>query len=354
MSKFTKTTKIERLRGRLFYQYRRQDYASAARLGEALLKAHTNLYNGKNTAYADDLYNTALANASAGHIDRAIELYTESIHRHFEMRGADLIVAARMSNLGALLSNYGQHEAACRIFVQALTIRKRMLHCKHVELADSLYNMGNALIKAARQREAIPALTSAMHIYTRVDSDNLIPCLQTLAAAHQALEEYDKAIPYAEAAWRSLALSDIDEHYRAAYALAFLYEEAGLADDACQLYLSIMEWIGQKVGYKHSSYVYIATKAASMLAKLNEYEQAKSILQRLKKLVEEMVGRGNLTYSNCTRNLAVVHRHLEEWDEAERLLLESIAIKESIIGGQAVEDSMLLEDIYSSREPFGK
>ena len=325
-------SKVDRLRKRMFYQYACRDYGSAARLGESLLRAHAGRTD--MPVYGDDLYNVALACAAAGRVDRAVELYTESIRRAFNCGGADLVVAARLSNLGALFSKYGQHESACRIFMQALCIRRRMLPHKHVELGDALFNMGHALVQARRCREAIPALSRALHIYSRGESEgrSLTDCLHELAVAHEYLGEYEEALPYAEAAWRALALSDIDEHYRAGYYLAQLYEQANMTSDACELFLSVLEWLSQTVGCSHSSYINVGTKAAINLAKLEEYEQAKELLQSLQKLIAGMVGHSNLTYANCLSNLALIHRQLEEWNEAEALIDESTSIKNRIMG----------------------
>ena len=320
MSRFCKTSKTDRLRQRLFFQYNKKDYCGAARLGEALLRAHVNHNSVDTPAYEDDLYNVALVSAAADRADRAIELYTESIHLTFLRVGAGLPVAERLTNLAALLSIYDQHESACRIFMQVLTIRRRLLPFGHIAIGDSLYNIGNALIRANRCREAIPALDSALHIYTKMDSDNLINCLHVIAAAYEELKEYEEALPYAEAAWRGHSIANEPEHYRAGYYLARLYEATGQDKRACNLYLSIMDWVEETVGYSHSGYINLATKAASGLAKLGEYRQSKDILLRLSKIIKGSVGYNNLTYSNCIKNLAAVHRHLGECDEAEALL----------------------------------
>ena len=399
MTKFSKTSKTQRLRKRLFFQYERQDFAGAVRLGEALLRAHIQHGTSTTTAYDDDMYNTALANAAAGNVDRAVELYTESIHRIFNRLGAGLPVACCLTNLAALLSSYDQHESACRIFMQALTIRRRLLPYDHLELGDALYNMGNALIRADKCKDAIPALMSALHIYNKKNSTNLIDCLHVIAVAHIRLGEYEQALPFAEAAWQRTDKTDktdkidetnkidktnmprdeegtegvvvaeaeraekieragksetnekdVAEHHQAGFFLAQLYELGGQHDEACQLYLSTMDWVEKTVGLSHSSYINIATKTAAQLAKLGSYIQAKDILMKILKSIEVMAGHDNLTYSNCIRNLAVIHQQLKEWEEAETLLRESIAIKERIIGEHADEfvgDLKLLDEIVS-------
>ena len=320
MSRFCKISKTKRLRQRMFFQYNKAAYTNAARLGEALLRAHANHNSTDTSAYEDDLYNVALASGAAKRVNRAIELYIESIRRAFMRDGVSLVIAARLSNLAALLSVYDQHESACRIFMQAITIRKQLLYCNHPELGDAFYNMGNALIRAGRYHDAVPALKNALHIYIKSGSDNFINCLHAVASAYESLKEYHNAIPFAEAAWHGLADIDQDEHYRAGYYLAGLYEATNRHNDACKLYFSIIEWVEKTVGCFHSGYINLTAKAASQLVKLGKYQQSKDVLSKLSKLIEGKVGHNNLTYANCIKNLAIIHRHLGEWDEAEAVL----------------------------------
>ena len=357
--KYSKLSKTERLRKRQFFQYNKQNYPSAARLGEALLRAHALHHSTDTDVYEDDLYNTALACSHADRIDRAIELYSESIHLTFSRSGATLNVAVRLTNLASLLSAYDHHEPACRMFMQALTIRRQILPYNHLDLANALYNMGYALVRANRYRDAIPALNGALHIYSGRKSDghkrpdNLINCLHTLAKAYENLEEYEKACQYAEAAFSGLTLADAEKYYQAGYYLAQLYEEAGRNTDACELYFLVMGWVERTTGCLHSSYINIGTKAAIVLVKLQDYHKAKELLLRLYGLIDDMAGNDNLTYSNCARNLAVIHRQLEEWDQAVDMIRESIIIKRRIMGGHVrefVSDCLLLLDICVSSD----
>ena len=156
MPKLSEMNKTDRLRHRLFFQYGRENYVSAARLGEALLRAHVRLKSDNTAAYETDLYNTALACAGAGRVNRAVDLYTESIHKCFLRSGINLTIAARLTNLGALLSDYGQHDNACRIFLQVITIKKRFMAETHPDYEDALYNLDNALMRSRAANQSAP------------------------------------------------------------------------------------------------------------------------------------------------------------------------------------------------------
>jgi len=317
-------------------------------LGASLLNTYERFGYTDSAAFSDDLYNVAITQAAAGDVDRAIELYTEAIHLTFNYMGAGVSVAAKLTNLAALLSEYEQHDSAVRVFMQALLIRRRILPHNSEETGDSFYNIGKALNLAGRYREALAYLNSAMHIYAKISGKAPVYCLSALAYAHENLEEYEEAFRFAEAAWKGVGSDNAEEHYKSGYYLANLYESGGFFDKAGEIYLSILKWVEEMVGKSHSLYVNIGTKAANMLAQTGDYEQAKAILKDLRESIKEFIGHDNITYSNCTRNLAVIHRQLEEWEEAEALLGESIIIKKRIVGGHVrdfASDCMLLLDI---------
>lgn len=78
---YTKYTKTQRLRSRLTFKYNNGDYRSAARLGEALLRAHVREQSVNSPAFARDMYNVSLAQKAAGSPVRAAELRTEASRR---------------------------------------------------------------------------------------------------------------------------------------------------------------------------------------------------------------------------------------------------------------------------------
>jgi hypothetical protein len=83
---YTKYKKTQRLRSRLTFQYNKGDYRSAARLGEALLRAHVREKSINSHTFARDLYNVSLAQKAAGRFVRAAELRTEAGKRAIFLR----------------------------------------------------------------------------------------------------------------------------------------------------------------------------------------------------------------------------------------------------------------------------
>jgi len=141
MAGYSRYTKKERLRKRLAFQYNKKDYTGAARLGEALLRAHIREYTSNSKEYAKDMYNVAVASCAARHIQRSISLYKEFIQRAKMYPGMELNVASGLNNLATIFSAQGHKEAAARLFHQAFEIRKSLLPPGHEDLVSSHANL---------------------------------------------------------------------------------------------------------------------------------------------------------------------------------------------------------------------
>ena len=277
--------KIKRLRKKLLYYYKNKNFRAAERVGEALLISYDRFNLPKTLAYEDDMFNTAVANQKAGHIEHAIGLYSDVLDLVFDRAGPNLLVAECLTNLGSLLVCYGEDleykEGGCRLLMQALTIRGLCLHHEHAEIGDALYNVGNALARFGKYKEALIAFKTAMGIYTKCQSDYLINCLYVIAAAHEKLDEYEEAYPYVETARYGLANKSEEEYHRAGYYLAYLYEMTGRNFDSCNLYISVMNWLEKAVGCKHPSYIDAATRVVRQKVKLGRYNEAEALIKRM-------------------------------------------------------------------------
>jgi len=137
MSGYSKYTKKDRLRRRLAFQYNKKDFIAAARIGEALLRAHVREHTTNSPAYVRDMYNVAVAASAAGHTKRAICLYKEFIRQAKLYPQMELLVASGLTNLAILLPRGG----AIRLFSQAFEIRKRLLPANHEDLIASHSNL---------------------------------------------------------------------------------------------------------------------------------------------------------------------------------------------------------------------
>lgn len=349
-------TKIGYFRQRIQECYALNEWAKAAAAGEALLAEHAGNQSNKGMTYANDLYNLARVYDEWGQITRAVELYAHSARITFIEEGETLSFARRLNNLAALLNTLGKSDSAYRLFKQATDIRRIHLDSGDPELADSLYNLGNAAVDVAREDEAMQLHKEALTLRESIGTlEDIVCSLHSIAFLHETKNEYEEALKYAETA---LARAKGTEAYvGACFYLAELYNANEHYAEAEPLYTAIMARIEQETGRGHSAYVTVATRLANTLAGMEKYEESLDTQREIHHLLKEKADGDHLFIANCMRSMAILHKRLNQPDEAEQLMLRSMKIRKRVMGEQArdlITDAVFMIDLYITGQQLDK
>ena len=135
---------------------------------------------------ADALLALAKHHYEQGHFALARELLEDCLERYTRVAGRkSLGVSACLNNLGRILENLGENEAAIPLYAEACAIRREILG-SHEDTAFTLLNYGTALAALGRYREAAEQLLACKDIYLALDMtdspylqaarDNLMLC----------------------------------------------------------------------------------------------------------------------------------------------------------------------------------
>lgn len=324
-------TKVNYFRKRIQERYANNELAGAARSGEALLREHRNNEACKGKAYADDLFNLARVYDDMNYTERAVELYAESARLIFSEEGESLSFAYRLNNLAALLNKLGRGPSAYRLYAHMTAILRQHEGSHSLELADGLYNQGNAAVDIGRLEEAIRLHGEALTLReTAGSTEDIIHSLHSLAFTYEAKEEREQAIRFANLAAERAA--GTDTYYAACYYLAELYDTSGQPDKAEPLYTTMLCWIERSAGINHSAYITVATRLANAWAAQGEYQKALDMQCTLRDILSQKAGEKHLFFANCLRSMAVLQKQLNEFEEAEPLMLKSMKIRLRYLG----------------------
>ncbi|MCL1862335.1 MAG: tetratricopeptide repeat protein [Defluviitaleaceae bacterium] len=336
-------TKINYLRKVWAEKYKEKDLAAAIEIGEVLLDEHR--HNEHFSGYANDLFNLACVYEEAGDLERAAELYSDSANR---LSGENLSgeprlqYSARITRLGATLMRLGVKEPAMFMFGSVAGSLHNEYGTNHPIYADALYNLANASADAGYKKEAIRHHLEALKIRENEGHiEDIINSLHSLAFIHESLEEYDKAISYAESAV-SYSVTDDNGYARATNYLASLFENAKKYEDALPLYDRVLELTGKEVGNEHSAYLNVALRRANLLALLDRNEEALSAHEEIRAVFAKVSGTKHIFYANCLRGMAMLHKTLNHPDEAEALILEAMKIRRNIFEDITLDITFLI------------
>jgi len=326
--------KIQYLRNKALEQYNNNDYETAAKTGEILLREHWHNRFMWTLGYANDLYNLACAYDEMGNLGRAAELYSDSARQVSAIEGESRAFAKRLTNLAIVLGQLGVAEPAFFIHSQAVNIYKSRVGRRSPVYANSLYNLANAAADSGRRKEAIRYHLDALRVREKISErtgefSEIINSLHSIAFLYESYGEYEKAASYAEAA---MEISDDDDDLLigACHYLASLYERVEKYEQALLLYDRVQEFILRQANREHSAYLNIAYRRANLLVQVNRPREALECHEEIRALFQNISGKKHIFYANCLRNMALLHNGLGEDDEAESLILESMKIRREI------------------------
>ena len=245
-------------------------------------------------------------------------------------------VATALNGLGNFQEKVGQIDAAKQTHQRAIEIRERALGPDHSDLGQSLHNLAILYLEDGTYDRAEELLKRSARIEEIVRgpvSYELATSLHVLAILYESMERYEDAIAYEERALAmreevlgenhphvSFSLTTLGNIYRAidqpAVAEPHLRRALAIARDAWTVAYPEWRWITRSL--------------ASCLSEQGRHGEAEDLLLELVTATESAELEGALTPT--LNQLGELYREMGRRDDAERVLLRSLAIEERVSG----------------------
>ena len=304
-------TRTENFRNMMREAYDERRLEDAAKYGESLLEEHE--YNRFKSPNCDnDVYNLAVIYDELGRLERAANLYYESVRyvRNNDFRGA----AVKMSNLAGALARMGALKNAYHFYMQARRMILRYADINSADFADNLYSTANLVAELQDYDEAIDLHTQALEARMRLDNqEDIVHSLHSLAFVYQDMGDNKKAISCAETA---LDFAVDNGYIGTHYYLAELYFEDGQHQKALPLY----------------------EKALSVYRGLSE---------------KDFHTLDDVFFANCLRNMALLYDNLGETASAEDCMLQSVKSRK-LRGDSIINEACFLIRLYLKKGAYSK
>jgi serine/threonine-protein kinase len=221
-------------------------------------------------------------------LDKGAERIVRELHDQPEVQ------ARLMDTIGRLYGNLGLYDKAATLLEQALEIRQRTLGQEHLEVAESLTNLGVVLKDKGDLEAAEPMLRRALAIRQKL-----------LGEAHLAV---------------ALSLND----------LGLVLRDKGKPDEAEQLHREALAMRRKLGGEEHPDVAQSLNNLALVLRDKGQGDEAEPLYRKALALRRKLFGEEHPDVAISLNNLAGLLFGRGRYDEAEQLFRDALAVRRKI------------------------
>ena len=266
-----------------------------------------------------------------------------------------LDVAESLNQLGVIYMYQARYAEAQSLHERALAIREQALGPEHQAVADSLNNLGLLKGNLGRYAEAVPLHERSSAIYERVcgPTDKLVAMsLNNLAHAYGGQDRYAEAKPLFERALAMYESAVGAEHPDVAYCLnglALVLTRLGQVQAAEPLFERALALREQALGPEHPAVAAGLISFAESVSKQGRYAEAAALLERALAIFERAHGRDHPEVAEALVALAPVRRSQGRTAEALALYERALDIKRRSLPADAPELAEIRQNVDALR-----
>ncbi|GAB4025598.1 CHAT domain-containing tetratricopeptide repeat protein [Spirosoma koreense] len=232
-------------------------------------------------------------------------------------------------------ANYGKADSVMQKALAATSVLPAAARRKY--RAYALGNLASLYRVMHNARRAEPLLIEALAIQDSLTgklNPEYASYLSSLASVYNSLQQYVRAEPlYLEALAITSQLFS-DEHPRVALVLnnlATLYFDLGNYTKALSYSLKALN-IREKTGSRGRDYLLNLQNLAVFYDKTKQFRLADSLYNRVLTMIEQQLGKSNITYANTLMNRASLFRESGRYADVCKVSEEALSLAKSAIG----------------------
>ncbi|BBD59672.1 hypothetical protein NIES2109_24610 [Nostoc sp. HK-01] len=347
-----------------------QDYKKEQELGIKYLNKAVELQKelGLEKDLASSLNNLALLYESQGRYSEAEPLYIQALSLYRKLLGEEHSdIATSLNNLAALYESQGRYSEAEPLYIKALALTRKLLGEEHPDIATSLNNLAALYDSQGRYSEAEPLYIQALALWRKLlgeEHPDVATSFNNLAGLYRSQGRYSEAEPlYIQAlALRRKLLGE--EHPDVATSfnnLAFLYDSQGRYSEAEPLHIQALALRRKLLGEEHPSVATSFNNLANLYKSQGRYSEAEPLYIQALALRRKLLGEEHPSVATSLNNLAALYNSQGQYSEAESLYIQALALYRKILGEEHPDVATSLNNLavlyysqgrYSEAEPL--
>ncbi|XP_077226876.1 tetratricopeptide repeat (TPR)-like superfamily protein isoform X4 [Tasmannia lanceolata] len=251
---------------------------------------------------------------------------------------------------------------AIEVYRRAITILEMSRGVECEDLVIPLFGLGNVFIKEGRAEDAESSFNRIVNIYTGLYGANdgrvgmamcsLAHAMCAKGTVNEAISVYRKGLQVIKNSNYMALDDDVMEKMR--LDLAELLHVAGREQEGRELLEECLLISERHKGHGHPSSVTHLLNLASSYSRSKNFVEAERLLRTSLRIMSEEVDPADQSITVPMLHLAVTLYHLKQDEEAERLALEAVRIREDSFGKKSLPVGEALDCLASIQTRLGK
>ena len=269
-----------------------------------------------------------------------------------ELVDQPVIQATLMDTIGKVYGSLGLYSEAGRLLATALDRRRQSLGENDADVAETKANLAEILSNQADLATAEPLYQEALSTRRELFGDKSSEVAETLIGLADLMSldgRFEEAEPLLREALDIRRAKLGEEHLEVAKALEFIgmnLFDQGLYEEA-EAYLSDTIAMQKKLldGSPHPDLSDSTTNLALVLWYANDYERAEALYRESMALDQALFDENHPTILVTKNNLALVLHDKGDYDEAERQFRDVIRMRQDLFGGDHPDIAISLNNL---------
>jgi serine/threonine protein kinase/tetratricopeptide (TPR) repeat protein len=312
---------------------RKGEFAEAEPLFREALTLRKKLFEARSPEVAQSLEGLALNLYDQGNFRDSEALLREAVTmRRGLYDGPHPQLAEALNNLGFVIDETGKDKEAEQLYREALEMKRVLLGKDHPEIAIGLNNIAGALYEQHEYDAAEVYYQSALEMQRKLlpaDHPDVAMTLNNLAFVTHDRGNLKAAIELSKTSlemYRRAHGADHPSVARGMHNLALWTIESGDLASAERLLRKTLELRRKILGPEHADVANTMTLLAGVLVETRGYDEARSLAADARGLHLKSLGASHWRTACATNTEGAALAGLEQYTQAEALLLESHAV----------------------------
>lgn len=315
------------------------EFEKALEVNRAAEKMALEKFGRESAMYGSVCFDRGRVLDLKGDLAMSEKWYLEAVSIRGKVLGTDHLECAKaLHNLSIVYKNMGNYEKSEQLALQSKSIFEKRLGKVHPIYAASLLNLANHYLYTGNYEAAEPLYLEAKGIMEKAvgkDKPDYAKSLNNLAILYVNMGNHAQAEPLyleAKSIWEKTLGKEDPEYAKALINLATLYRDRGNNEKSEEYYLEAKVILEKTIGKGSPDYAQILYNLAGLYHSMGKYGEAEPLYLDTKAILGKSLGIEHPNYAASLNSLASLYQAIGNYEKAEQICIEALTIQKKSFG----------------------